>query len=158
IQALLPADMTLSNGTGTFSATLKTAGSQTLKATDISAAAITGTGSVQISAAAVASLSLTAPAGSVAGTGVDFTVTARDSFGNTATGYAGTVHFTSSRSSAVLPADASLANGVGSFTAVLKDAGTQTLSAADSASAGLQDSASIVVQAAAATSFSLSAP
>jgi hypothetical protein len=41
-QAALPANSTLTNGTGTFSVTLKTAGSQTITATDTVTASITG--------------------------------------------------------------------------------------------------------------------
>ena len=53
-----------------------------------------------------------------------------DAFGNTATGYLGTVHFTSSDGPAVLPANYTFIagdNGVHTFTTVtLKTAGTQS--------------------------------
>ncbi len=53
-QAVLPANSALVNGTGTFSVTLKTVGSQTITATDTSAP-ITGTSSsINVSAAAAA--------------------------------------------------------------------------------------------------------
>jgi Galactose oxidase, central domain len=42
-QAVLPANSSLTNGTGTFSGTLKTDGNQTITATDSAAASITGT-------------------------------------------------------------------------------------------------------------------
>jgi hypothetical protein len=42
-QAILPGDSTLASGTGTFSATLTTLGSQTITATDTVNPAITGT-------------------------------------------------------------------------------------------------------------------
>ena len=42
---------------------------------------------------------------------VSFTVTAQDASNSTATGYSGTVHFTSSDSAAVLPANTTLTNG-----------------------------------------------
>ncbi len=48
---------------------------------------------------------MSAPAGSTAGAAFTVTVTALDINGNKDTGYTGTVHFTSSDSSAVLPAD-----------------------------------------------------
>src|SRR2546423_1249397 len=70
-----------------------------------------------------------------AGVSHTFTVTARDAYGNTATGYTGTVHFTSSDSQAVLPANARLTNGRGSFSATLKTAGTRPLTATDTATA-----------------------
>ena len=40
-----------------------------------------------------------------------------------ATGYTGTVHFTSSDGAAVLPANSTLTNGVGTFSVTLKTAG-----------------------------------
>ena len=51
--------------------------------------------------------------------------------GNPATGYIGTVHFTSSDSAAQLPADATLTNGTGIFSVVLKTTGSQTLTGTD---------------------------
>ena len=42
-QAVLPANSTLVNGTGTFSVTMKTVGSQTITSTDSVTASITGT-------------------------------------------------------------------------------------------------------------------
>ena len=42
-QASLPGNTTLTNGTGSFSVTLKTAGSETLTATDTVTTSITGT-------------------------------------------------------------------------------------------------------------------
>ena len=64
------------------------------------------------------------------------TVTAKDAFGNTATGYTGTVHFTSTDAAACLPANYTFVggdNGVHTFTNAytLKTAGTQTLTATD---------------------------
>ena len=50
-------------------------------------------------------------------------MTALDQFNNTATGYSGTVHFTSSDGQAVLPSDSTLTNGaVGPAVAVLQKA------------------------------------
>ena len=46
-----------------------------------------------------------------AGTAHNVTVTAQDAFGNVATGYTGTVHFTSSDGSAVLPANYTFTGG-----------------------------------------------
>jgi hypothetical protein len=74
---------------------------------------------------------LSAPASAQAGQPFSFTVTAKDSMGNTVTGYVGTVHFTSSDGAAVLPADSTLTGGVGTFSATFNTAGTQALTAAD---------------------------
>jgi len=159
-QAVLPADSTLTNGVGTFSATLKTAGSQTLTATDTVTASITGTsGTVTVSAAAATHYTVSAPASAIAGTAFNFTVTALDAFNNTATGYAGTVHFTSTDGQAVLPADSTLTNGTGTFSATLKTAGSQTLTATDTVTASITGtSGTVTVSTAAATHYAVSAP
>jgi len=71
--------------------------------------------------------------GGVAGS---FTVTARDPAGNIATGYTGTVHFTSSDGGAGLPMDytfISADHGVHTFQATFSAAGTQSLTATDQA-------------------------
>ena len=70
---------------------------------------------------------VSAPAAATSGTSFNFTVTARDPANNVATGYAGTVHFTSSDAAAVLPANSTLTNGVGTFSATLNTAGSQTV-------------------------------
>ena len=111
-QAVLPANATLSNGFGTFSATLKTAGNQTITATDTSDATITGTSLSVVSPAGATQFWVAAPGWMMTGWTFNFTVTAKDQFGNTATGYAGTVHFTSSDGQAVLPTNTTLSNRV----------------------------------------------
>jgi len=56
---VLAANGTLTNGTGTFAATLKTVGSQTIVATDTVNATITGTSNaITVSAAAATSLTV----------------------------------------------------------------------------------------------------
>jgi hypothetical protein len=159
-QAAMPADTTLSSGTGTFSATLKTAGSQTITATELGNASITGiSNSIAVSAAAATHFAVSAPTGATAGVAFNFTVTAQDASNNTATGYAGTVHFTSSDGAAVLPADSTLTNGVGTFSATLKTAGGQAITATDTGNASISGkSGPIAVSAGAATHFAVSAP
>ena len=71
-----------------------------------------------------------------AGVAGNFTVTALDAFGNIATGYGGTIHFTSSDGQAVLPANYTFTagdGGVHTFSATLKTAGSQSLIATDTA-------------------------
>jgi hypothetical protein len=77
---------------------------------------------------------VSAPASATRGTAFSLTVTAKDQFNNTVTGYSGTVHFTSSDPQAILPADATLTNGTGTFSATLKTTGSQTLTATDTGS------------------------
>src|SRR4029079_10404754 len=94
-----------------------------------------------------------------AGTAFSFTVTALDQFNNTATSYAGTVHFTSSDGQAVLPANSTLTNGAGTFSATLRTAGSQTITATDVVTASITGaSGTIAVSAGTATHFSVSAP
>src|SRR5205807_2440879 len=108
----LPPDSTLSNGQGTFSVTLVRSGSQTLTASD-AANSLSTTVTLTVNAAPATSLSLAGAGGSVsAGSKYSFTVTARDPYGNTDSGYAGTLHFTTSDPSPVsMPADSTLTNG-----------------------------------------------
>ena len=157
--AALPADATLTNGTGSVSATLKTAGGQTLSATDTAAGSVTGTsGTITVTPGAATRFAVSAPASAAAGVGFAYTVTALDGFGNVATGYAGTAHFTSTDAAAVLPADTTLAGGTGSFGATLRTAGSQTLSATDTATGAVAGtSGAITVSPGAATHFGMSA-
>jgi hypothetical protein len=159
-QAVLPANTTLTNGTGIFSATLKTAGNQTITATDTVDSSITGTsGPIAVFAVAATHFAVSAPASASSGVAFAFTVTALDQFNNTATGYGGTVHFTSSDASAVLPADSTLANGVGTFSATLLTAGNQTITATDTFDSSITGTSNtIVVAAGPATHFVVSAP
>jgi hypothetical protein len=143
-QAVLPADYTFTIGTGgdngahTFSATLETAGSQTVKATDTATPKSTGTSAaIILSPAAASHFAVGAPAAATSGVAFGFTVTALDPFGNTATGYAGTVHFASSDGAATLPADGTLSGGAGTFSATLRTAGSQMLSATDTANSSI---------------------
>jgi hypothetical protein len=158
--ATLPADSTLANGQGQFSATLKKSGPQTITAKDTHDASITGQLSVTVRAGGAVALVLAGPPTATAGTAFQFTVEAQDQFGNTDTGYAGRVHFSSSDTSTgvVLPADATLANGQGTFSATLTKAGAQTITGTDVAQASITGNFAITVQAAAASTLVLDTP
>jgi hypothetical protein len=157
--ATLPADSTLTNGSGTFSATLKTAGTQSISATDMATSATGSQPGIVVNPAAANTLVVAGyPSPVTAGTSNNFNVTAKDAFGNVATGYAGTLHFTSSDGNATLPSDAVLANGVGAFNATLKTAGTQSLTATDTVASSIAGTQSgIVVNPGAATNFIVNA-
>jgi hypothetical protein len=80
------------------------------------------------------------PSPVVSGTAHAFTVTALDAFGNTATGYTGTVHVSSSNPAATLPADATFGAadaGVHTFSATLVGAGTWSLTATDTTTSSI---------------------
>jgi hypothetical protein len=87
--------------------------------------------------------SLSGPGSSGAGFAFSFTVTALDSANNLVANYSGTVHFTSSDPAAVLPPNSMLMNGTGTFSAKLTNAGFQTVTATDTASASLDGSLSV---------------
>jgi hypothetical protein len=165
-QASLPADYTFTGvdaGVHTFNIVLKTSGTQSLTATDRATPSLTATQSgIAVSAAAAASFTVTGFPAATAGTAHTFTVTARDAFGNVATGYLGTVHFTSSDGQAVLPVNYTFTAGdagVHTFSATLKTAGAQSLTATDTATAAITGTQSaILISAAAATHFQISAP
>jgi hypothetical protein len=110
-----------------------------------------------IAAGGVATLEITGLAAGVQVTvETTFGVTAKDSSGNVAAGYAGTVHFTSDDAQAVLPANATLAAGVATGLKVtFRTAGTHTLTATDTATSSLTATASINVTAFAAPTVAL---
>src|SRR5439155_6644748 len=153
---VLPPNSTLSNGQGSFSATLIKAGAQSLTASD-AANALSATANLTVDAAPASKLVL-APSTSAptAGTSFSFTVTAQDRFTNRATSYAGTVHFSSSDTSSgvVLPPNSTLTNGRGTYSATLIKAGSQTLTASDAAS-GFSSTANVTVNAAPASKLVL---
>ncbi len=104
-QAGLPPTYTFTTadqGSHTFTLNLDTAGSQSIIATDM-AAGISDEANVQVMPAAAASLVVSVPASVTASTPISLTVTAYDPYGNVATGYAGTVSFTSNDPQAGLP-------------------------------------------------------
>ena len=154
-------------GTRTFSATLVTVGSgRSLTATDTTSPGITGSQTgIQVDSAAAASLVVDDfPSPIVAGTGGTFSVTAMDPHGNVATGYLGTVHFTSDDAAATLPADhVFLASDAGtrSFTATLWTGGAaRSLTATDTTvpsitgtQSGIQVNEAPTITSAASTTF-----
>lgn len=150
-QAVLPASAAITNGTGTASVTLKTSGPQTVTATGTDS--LTGTSNgVPVSAGPATQLSVSAASSSsLTGAKFQFTVTAQDAFKNTATSYAGTVQFSSSDASALLPANSALTNGTGNFSAVLQTVGSESITATDTVTPSLTGKlSSIAVTASAA--------
>ena len=147
LQAVLPSDYTFvasDNGTHTFAGvTLKTVGSRSVTATDTVTSSITGaqTG-ITVNPAAATMLAVGGfPSPQTAGVAANVTVTAKDAFGNTATGYTGTIHVTSSDAQAVLPADYTFTgadNGVKSRSVTLKTAAfSQSITATDTVTASI---------------------
>jgi hypothetical protein len=152
-EAVLPANYTFSNadqGVHTFTVTLKTAGSQSITATDTTTGSITGSeSSITITPAAAAQFILSAPSSVSRGSKFSVTLTVEDAYGNVVTGYTGTVHFTSSDSTATLPANYTFTaanSGVHTFTGlVLRKKGTQILTVTDTQNSALTGNDSINV-------------
>jgi hypothetical protein len=148
-------------GTHVFSVTMAAAGSQSLTVQD-TVSAIAGTTFITVTQAAAANLIVSGFPATVAGVAKSFTVTAYDSFGNVATGYTGTVVFSSSDVQAGLPARYTFAPGdAGShtFTATLKTAGAQSISVADASKSTIRGIQSgIAVTHSTATHFAIAGP
>jgi hypothetical protein len=96
-----------------------------------------------------------APASVTAGTAFNVTVEALDASNNVVPNYTGTVHFSSTAGSAVLPADSMQTSGTAMYSVTLNSIGTQTITVTDSANNLTGTSQPIAV--AAATSVTLSA-
>jgi hypothetical protein len=159
--ATLPANSTLSSGVGTFSATLQTApGPQTITATDTVTSSITGTSNpilVLGIPGPATHFTVSAPSAVTGGTAFNFNVTARDASGGVATGYSGTVHFTSSDGAATLPANSTLTNGTGTFSATLRTEGAQGITATDTTNSSITGTSSPITVSN-ATHFAVAAP
>ena len=107
----------------TFRVTLKTAGTQSITATDTTTASLTSTvGGVMVNPAAASQFIIRAPSGVTHGVAFSLTVTVEDAYGNLISGYTGTIHFSSTDSTATLPADYTFTTadkGVHTFTGLI---------------------------------------
>jgi|GEM_PF-1251684 len=157
-KAVLPANLFLSGGAKQISIKFRTPGTQTITIKDTGGSA-TGTSSSISVDLEPALFVITGPAHPVAGVQTLYTVTAKDKVGNTVPAYTGTVHITSTDGRAVLPADAMLTNGVGSFYITFKSVGPQTLFAVDMESSTIKGSLSVIgVVGGVATTFTITVP
>ena len=140
-QATLPSDYTFTAADlgvhSGFQAIFVNAGViRTLSVADISNSGINGTQTgIAVTPAAAASLQLLPSVSTVAaGTPFNFGLRALDSFGNVASGYRGSVRFTSDDALAALPADYAFVpadTGTHTFFATLKTGGIRSLAATD---------------------------
>jgi uncharacterized repeat protein (TIGR01451 family) len=138
-RAILPADYAFTasdGGVHAFTVVLRTAGTQSVKATDTAKASVSGTRSgVVVKPAAVQKLRVSGLATprrkGVAGS---LTVRAVDAYGNTVPTYRGRVHITSTDKRATLPGNytfTSADKGRHAFRIVLRSVGTWTVKVAD---------------------------
>ena len=150
-KAVLPANYTFTSanaGTHTFSVTLKTAGSESVTATDTTTGSITGSTSTTVSAAAASVFVLSAPSTAKAGTAFNVTLTVEDAYGNVVTNFTGTVEFTSTDDKAILPADYTFTtanDGVHTFSVTLETVGSESITATDTTTTTVHASATVTV-------------
>ncbi len=145
VLAGLPANYTFTNldqGVHTFTVILEKAGTQSITITDTTTSSITGSETgITVQSAAAAQFVLSGPAKVTKGVAFSLVLTVEDAYGNVVTGYTGTVHFTSSDSTATLPANYTFtaANaGVHTFAGVeLKKSGTKTITVTDTKDSAL---------------------
>jgi hypothetical protein len=165
-QASLPSDYTFTSedgGVHTFTVTLRTAGAQSITATDTTDGFTGRATGIVVNPAAASSLTfIGVPSSVTAGGPFSLIVTARDPFNNIATGYRGTVTFTSSDSQATLPANYTFTAadaGVHGFfsNSILRTAGSRTVTAEDTADGTITGSSTVTVNPALADHFSVRA-
>jgi hypothetical protein len=117
-------------------------------------------GSVQYNSGPPNSIALVVLGSPVAGTALTATLNALTASGNPDEAYNGTVHFTSSDSHAVLPADYTFVpsdNGTHVFAVTLETAGSQSVTAADTVMSALQATQTVTESPAAAAAVMVSA-
>ena len=121
--AQLPANYTFTGGDAgvkTFATVeLRQAGSRTVTVTDTVTGSITGNDTVAVAPATAASLTVVAPPAGITNQAFSVTVTAKDAYANTATGYLGTVGFSTTGGGGSVP---------GNYTFVGGDNGSTTVS------------------------------
>jgi Galactose oxidase, central domain len=140
--------------------TLKTIANTTITATDVAAASITGSSTpISVFSNAPTHLLIATVGNATTRTPISVEVKALDAANNVSIGYAGTVHFTSTDAKAILPADATLPNGFGNFSATFETTGNQMIAVTDTVKSSLtQTSSSISVSAAAALAITSGTP
>ncbi|MHA8056751.1 beta strand repeat-containing protein, partial [Aquirufa nivalisilvae] len=169
-----PSSAALSAGTGTFTVSFRTAGNQTVTATDQAATLTANTGSTTlVTAGTVNKLQVImpgetaapgtttgktgTPTAQTAGSSFNFTVNAVDAYWNLVSSATPTAVITSSDGQATLPSSAALASGTKQFALTFKTAGNQTVTATDQAATLTANTgASTVVNAGAASKLSYS--
>lgn len=159
--AVLPGDVSLVNGVTSVNVTLLTVGTQTITATDVATPTLTGTMSSDATPPVAALFSVSGFPASTAGLAQSFTVSVVDTIGQIASGYAGTVFFSSSDAQAGLPASYTFTAadaGVHTFAATLRTSGTQSITVRDFSGALVGTQMGISVNSAAFAGYRLTVP
>jgi hypothetical protein len=150
VQAGLPAAYTFTAadaGVHAFSATLKTAGTQSITVKDAASGLGASQTGITVSAGAVARFLVSLPASVTQGVGFKFTVTVVDAYGNLVTGYRGKVHLSSTDAKGGTQdyTFSSSDNGVHTFSYTFNALGSQTLFLTDSTNNSIAGSAVVSV-------------
>ncbi len=131
-------------GVHNFAVTLRTAGSQSVNATDTSNGTVLGTATgIAVTPSVAVSLRLVGGGGPIGSPSL-VNATALDTYGNAATGYGGTLHLATTDPNATVSADVAVANGVATFTVNSLTLGAQTLTVNDVASPAMAATESVV--------------
>ena len=149
--------VSFTGGTATVTATLDKAGTQTITASDL-ASTISGTsGSVTVTPVAANKLLVaTSPSTLSAGSTTSVSITAEDQYNNVVTSFGDSVTLSDSLGGANFNS-ASFTGGIATVTSTLDKAGTQTITASDSAATMSGTSGSVTVTPAAASKLLVSA-
>ncbi|RXK46859.1 beta strand repeat-containing protein, partial [Aquirufa rosea] len=150
--AVRPSNAALTAGTGTFTLSFRTAGTQTVTATDQAGSspltANTGSNTLvtagtvnklqvlmpgETAAPGTASGKTGTPTAQTAGTSLNFTVNAVDPYWNVVSSATPTAVITSSDAQATLPSSSALSSGTKQFALTFKTTGNQTITATDQA-------------------------
>jgi DNA-binding beta-propeller fold protein YncE len=125
------------------------AGIQSITATVVGGG-MSGSTGFNVFAGPASTFQVVAPATARGGTPFNVTVTARDTYGNTATSVTGrTIHFTSSDGAATLPSNYTFVSGDGGtkqFSVTLRTGGLRTITATDTIAPSMTGSAATTVQ------------
>jgi trimeric autotransporter adhesin len=137
VQAVLPADATFTaadRGILNFTATLKTAGTQSISVLDTAHPSINTSVSVSVAPGAVTHFIISGPTTVTQGVGFKITVSAVDDFGNVNPGYRGAVHLSSTDSTGGTQnfTFSNNDNGVHIFSYTFNALGLQTITVVDS--------------------------
>jgi hypothetical protein len=153
--ATLPTDYTFTEAdagrhTWTNGLTLRRLGAITITVAATADPSVSGVRIVPVVPGPARTLEITVPPIVTAGVSVDLTVTARDQFGNPATGYRGTVCFTSSDARATLPVCytftlADLSSHTWRNGLTMHTAGRQTVTVTDTVNPSLADTTALLV-------------
>jgi hypothetical protein len=129
--ATIPVPITLTNGVGVFTATLRSAGNRIVSVSDSVDSTLNDSATIHVNPGDASHLEIVTAGATGTGAPFAFGITALDDEGNTVTDYNGTIHFTSSDGAATLPANTTLISGIGTFSATLATSGTQTITVTD---------------------------